>query len=272
MPVSAATYWSHWGLRQTPFRAAAGSDLCRLSATHEEAIARLHFLVENGRRLGLLLGELGSGKTLLLSRFAKDLLSQGIDVILLGGYGTDAHELVCAVARGLGITPRRDEPLHAVWAKLTDRLVERRYQRLATVLLFDDADRAADNALAAAVRLLQVDSSTESRLTLIAASEPQRTARLGGRLLDLVELRVDLEAWTKEEMAEYVRLSLAGAGRREPLFDEGAVARLHELSGGRPRRVGQIADLALVAAAGQDRTTIDAQTIDAVFRELTVAN
>ncbi len=59
-------YETHWGLDVSPFRGLADPRFFYCSPTHDEALARLTFLVENRRRLGLLLGEPGSGKTLVL--------------------------------------------------------------------------------------------------------------------------------------------------------------------------------------------------------------
>ncbi|MBW3598042.1 MAG: AAA family ATPase [Planctomycetes bacterium] len=261
-------YWTHWGLHQAPFRPAAGSELLHLSPTHDEALARLHFLVENRRRVGVLLGEGGAGKSLMLERFGRELRSEGVAAFLVNGFGVGVGELVWSVATGVGLNPRRDEPLHLLWGRVSDRLLERRFQQLATVMLVDDADRASEQALAAVVRLTQLDSSPESSLTVVLAAHTRRLSRLGSRLLDLVELRVDLDPWSAEETADYVEQSLAKAGREAPLFNQEAIARLHDLAQGRPRRVGQLADLALVAAAGQDLATIDEHTIENVYREL----
>jgi len=57
----------------------------------------------------------------------------------------------------------------------------------------------------------------------------------------------------------------------QPAFAENGARRLFELSGGAPRRVNQLAQLALLAGAGQKLTQIDASTIDAVEEELSVA-
>ena len=65
-------YQTHWGLRETPFRTCLDPRFFYQSPTHEEALARLHFLVEQNRRLGVLLGEPGSGKSLLLEVFAAE--------------------------------------------------------------------------------------------------------------------------------------------------------------------------------------------------------
>ncbi|HEY4759151.1 MAG TPA: hypothetical protein VIH42_01085, partial [Thermoguttaceae bacterium] len=67
-------YQSHWGLRESPFRGGLVMQLLQRSPTHEEALARLHFLVDNQRRLGLLMGPSGSGKSLVLEAFAGAML------------------------------------------------------------------------------------------------------------------------------------------------------------------------------------------------------
>ena len=53
-------------------------------------------------------------------------------------------------------------------------------------------------------------------------------------------------------------------------FADPAISRLHELSRGIPRRITQLADLALVAAAGEQRQQVDAEVVESVFHELSV--
>jgi hypothetical protein len=46
--------------------------------------------------------------------------------------------------------------------------------------------------------------------------------------------------------------------------------RLHDLCDGIPRRVNQLANLALLAGAGRKLTLIDTDTVDSVYHELGV--
>jgi type II secretory pathway predicted ATPase ExeA len=48
------------------------------------------------------------------------------------------------------------------------------------------------------------------------------------------------------------------------------VDRLHELAHGIPRRVSQLADLALLAGAGRNLDQIDAEVVETVYQELGV--
>ena len=66
-------YTEHWGLRESPFRGSLDPRYFFNSPSHDEALARLQFLVDNQRRLGLMLGAAGSGKSLLLEVFSRRL-------------------------------------------------------------------------------------------------------------------------------------------------------------------------------------------------------
>ena len=63
-------YQKYWGLRESPFRSGRARRRFYNSPTHDEALSRLHFLVEQHYRMGLLVGPSGSGKSLLLNVFA----------------------------------------------------------------------------------------------------------------------------------------------------------------------------------------------------------
>ncbi len=158
---------------------------------------------------------------------------------------------------------------------VVDRLAEYRYQQLETTVLLDDADRADGEVLTQVARLAGHDLSPESRLTIVLAGRPEQMGRLDQQLLELAELRIDVQAWDASDTENYVKESLAQAGRpcsanRPPLFDEPAVARLHELAHGIPRRISQLADLALMAGAGKEVDQINAEVVESAYHELGV--
>jgi type II secretory pathway predicted ATPase ExeA len=263
-------YPSHWGLQKSPFRGCLDPRAFYQSPTHDEALARLFFLVEQRRRLGLLMGPAGSGKSLLLEVAAQQLCRAGKAVARVNLLGVSPTEMLCLLAAELGLNVDPTSLLSSLWRTVLDRLAEYRYQQTQTVLLLDNADQAGRRVLGQLARLAQHDPSPESRLTLVLAGRYDRMGRLGDRLLDLAELRIDVAAWQENETADYLRRSLAEAGRKSPVFDEPAVAKLHELTHGIPRRVSQLADLALVAGAGRQLKQIDAEVVESVYQELGV--
>jgi type II secretory pathway predicted ATPase ExeA len=263
-------YQSHWGLHQSPFRDCRDPQDFYQSPTHDEALARLQFLVDERRRLGLLMGPPGSGKSLVLEVFAAQLGRRGLPVAKVNLLGIEPAELLWLLATQFGLNPGRSDSTAGLWRKVTDRLLEHRYQQLSTAILLDDADQASPQVLVQLVRLADHDPSPEAKLTLVLAGQQQRMGRLGDALLGRAELRVDLDPWEESDTEGYLKTSLRQAGCQTPVFAEPAVARLHELSHGIPRRVRQLADLALVAGAGRDLAEVDADVVESVWQELSV--
>ena len=56
-------YETYWGLAESPFRNLLDDRWFYESPSHEEVLARLHFLVDQRRLCGLLGGPRGTGKS-----------------------------------------------------------------------------------------------------------------------------------------------------------------------------------------------------------------
>jgi type II secretory pathway predicted ATPase ExeA len=265
-------YQSHWGLRESPFRNCANPNFYYQSPTHEEALARLHFLVEQRRRLGLLMGPDGSGKSFLLEIFAEQLRRSGRPTAKVNLLAIEPGEMLWLLALQLGLNPDPTNSLAVLWRLVTDRLLEYRIQQIETVILLDDADQASRQVLTHVVRLAQCDPSPESRLTLVLAGQQEQMGRIGDRLLALADLRIDIEPWAQADTDNYLKASLAQAGCDAPVFAEPALVRLQELSHGIPRRLNQLADLALLAGAGQALQQIGPEVVETAYHELGVTS
>ena len=261
-------YQSHWGLRESPFHDGFDPQSFYQSPTHEEALARLHFLVEQHRRLGLLLGPEGSGKSLLLEILAAQLRRRGPAVARVNLTGISGDEMLWSLAAQFGRNLDRCDSTPVLWRALSDRLAAFRYQQVDAVILIDDADRAGNSVVPHLIRLAKLEPSPQPRLTLILAGDCMTIGRLGDTLLGLSELRIDLAAWQPDDIAGYLDRSLRRAGGSASMFDEPAIARLYELSHGIPRQVRLLADLSLVAGAGRHLHSIDADVVESVYHEL----
>jgi type II secretory pathway predicted ATPase ExeA len=265
-------YQSYWGLGQAPFRGNLDPRFFHQGPTHEEALARLQFLVDERRTLGLLLGEAGTGKSLILEIFARSLGRVGRQSAKLSLAGLDPHGFLWQLTGQLGIESASTGSTFSLTRAVTDHIAANRYQQRATILLLDDADMARPEVSDQVVWLAQLDTSRDARLTMVLAAQPERLYKLDTRLLELADLRIDLEGWDADDTSAFVKQALAKAGRTSPIFSEAALARLHELTGGIPRRVKQLADLALLAGAGGNMAQIEAPTIDSVYQELGVVS
>lgn len=263
-------YLQHWKLAHSPFAPRYAVRHFFASPTHDEAMARLQFLIDDGRRVGLLLGAHGSGKSTVLEVLRAGLQRAGTTAVIANLQGLDEDELLWQLAAASGLNPPTEANRSWLWRNLMDFLVTQRYQQRATAFLFDDAHEAMPDVLAVLSRFLDWEQTPETRLTIVLTATPDLAARLGQRVLQLAELRVNLEPWDAPDTADYVRSMLAAANGETAAFSDSALARVHALAAGQPRRVAQLANLALLAGAGQQVAQVDADTVQGVFDELSL--
>lgn len=258
----------HWQLAESPFRTALDAHHFYPSAAHDEALARLEYLVDARRRLGVLLGEAGVGKSLTLCVAARRLARKGCAVAAIDAVGLGSRELLWQLAAGLGAAPRDDAEVVQLWRLIADHVAENRLQQTNTVLLVDDAGQAGPDVMMQLVRLARLDPTPAARWTIVLTAEPNQAARWNETLRELVDLRIDLGPWSETDTIGFAQSALVDAGRFEPVFDDDGLAAIHELTGGVPRRVIRLADFALLAGAAARLDTIDAAMVHAAASEM----
>lgn len=242
--------------------------------SHEEAAARLQFVVEHGSRLGLLLGEPGSGKSTLLESFHDELRGAGCLTAVVNVAGLTAQELLWDIAAKLQTQVERHADVFILWRALQDRFTELRFLRQQVVILVDDAGLASTDVLMQLYRLAQSEPAGSARLSIILAATRASLPRIGKHLLELVDLKIELPAWSLAETRALIEATAekraAGAGARIIRFSAPALERLHRLSGGMPRSIVRLADLARLAAGADGDDTVDVETVEGVNDELSL--
>lgn len=257
-------YTTYWGMSAAPFAEGA---VTTTSPLLDEALARLFFLVDERRPLGILIGEPGTGKTRLLKLFASRLAKRGIMVCRDSFLGRQSYEMLWQLGKRLGARPRSGEPLQSIWNALELRLTELAIDRGRIALLFDDVDGAMGDAVTQINRMLTATERHPGLITLVLSTTADALPRLGNRILDQAHLRIDLGAWSLDETAEFMRRAMASCGRGESPFEPAAIDRLHFLTQGMPAQITRIAELALMVAANEKRETINEMLIEALFCE-----
>jgi len=269
-------FQSHWGLEKTPFPSGFDPSLFYEGASQRESLARLRFLVDQGRRLGLVLGEPGLGKSLLFEVFAREcrlprqsqqtrrLVAQ-VDLL-----GLSSREFIWQLGIALQAPVRVEDDLVRLFRQLSDRIHENRQQELPMVLLLDNADQAGADLLTHLMRLVNLPTVSAGGLTLVLAANRDRVERLGKGLLDSVDLRIDLQPWDELDTTGYLQLAQVEAGSERPLFEDEALSELHRLAAGVPRRINRLADYALLAGSSSGQEVICSATIQSAHEAISL--
>lgn len=261
-------YERYWGLAESPFQNTLDERWFYDSPNHEEALARLYYLVEQRRHCGLLAGAAGTGKSLLLSVLANQVRRTQRQAVCIDLLGLTGGELLWQLAAQLSLSPQETDPPSILWRAIRDQLQALRISQMQTVILVDRLDRADEDCTRTLERLLHIDPGPSCWLTLVVATRRPALRGASAGLLERSDLRVELLPWSLTETGRYIRELLQRAGCERELFDESALDAVFEHARGVPRNINRLCDLSLLAGMGQSLETIDALTVHAAAEEL----
>jgi general secretion pathway protein A len=133
-----------------------------------------------------------------------------------------------------------------------------------TLVLIDEGQLMQDQAVLEELRqVLNYQLNDAFLVSLLIVGQPT----LGQQIRDFPPLdqrvvtRGHLKPLSVEEVREYVEHRLGVAGRKDPLFTEGAIELVDQYSEGIPRKVNNICDIALVVGFSRKLEHIDADWI-----------
>src|ERR1700754_1098462 len=98
-------YLAHWGLERSPFADGPASPLFYEGESQAEADARLRFVVREARRLTLVVGVRGVGKSLMMRRFSDHCRHEGRRTALINLAGLSVRELMWQLAAQFALAP-----------------------------------------------------------------------------------------------------------------------------------------------------------------------
>lgn len=258
----------YWGRNDSALQGSVGVSGLIETAAHEEALARLAYLVEHRRRFGLMLGPAGTGKSLVVRAAADEAKRLGREVAVLDLFGIDSHDMLWKLAVALRLGPTERWSHAALWRAVTDHWHALHSARLASVLLIDHLERAEVDCLAMIERFLHLDAANDGCLTVLAAAREDADGVLLSELTEHSDLRIELPCLDRQETATFVREWLFQIGRPRETLHRDAIEMLFDLSGGSPREIVRLCQLAELAAERDSLDRIDSVTLLDVASEL----
>ncbi|NQT11612.1 MAG: AAA family ATPase [Planctomycetes bacterium] len=266
-------YESYWQLDGKPFENCCDTRFYYPGESHQAALLKLRYAVENQRGGALLAGAPGSGKTLVLNMLRTLLGKEYAPLVHVVFPQMPADGLLAFLADELSgsvdhaPTPEVQKSIRRIEHFLAENTRGGRH----AVVAIDEAHLIDDNRTFEALRLLmnfEVDS--RPALTLLLIGQPGILPTLD-RLPQLEErfgVKSLLRPFTEAETGDYVAHRLKTAGATQPIFEPEALSTLHHLTHGVARRINRLLDLALLIGYAEQRRAISAAHLEAVSREL----
>jgi len=266
-------YLDYWQLVSKPFEPGADRTNFFSCESHESALLKLRYAVENRRGAVLLAGPAGVGKTMLVQLLRSELATTFQPQVQVVFPQMSSRDLLVYLAELLG-APATDSPRHTVEEsvrRLETMLERNAEQGRQAVVVIDEAHLLEDCGSLETLRLLlNFEVAGQPALTLVLIGQMSLVSAVG-RLPSLEEriaVKALLRSFTVEETADYVRHRLGAAGATREIFTPDALEALHYLGHGVARQINRLGDLALLVGYADELPRLEAEQVVAVSEEL----
>ncbi len=267
-------YLKMFGLNEKPFHITPNPRFIFLSKNHKEAFAHLLYGIQ--QRVGFLslTGEVGTGKTTVLRTLLKQLEESEYRVALVFNPCLSDLELLQSIHREFGIDfdPEKSN-LVSLHDSLNRFLLEQRESGCTVVLVVDEAQNLDPTVLEQLRLLSNLETETEKLIQIVLVGQPELEDILERndlrQLRQRLAVRYQLQPMGAEDSTAYIQHRLRIAGRQgEDPFNDKALTRVYQLTGGTPRLINILCDRALLVAYSRDAKVVTLQDVNKAQKEL----
>lgn len=221
--------------------------------SHQQCFSMLMFAVASGEGIIKVIGEVGTGKTLLCRRLLNSLNEDEYYSAYIPNPNLNPVELKRALAKELQVPDLAwlgdDELMEAI----NKRLLKFALNNKRVVLVIDEAQSLPDESIEALRLLTNLETESEKLMQIVMFAQPELDEILNKYHLRQLRQRITfsqkLDLLNKSHIRQYVHHRLAVAGYNgNSIFNDGAINALYEYSNGVPRLISILCGKALLIA------------------------
>jgi len=263
-------YFEHFGLDQAPFKITPNQDFFYSGANRGAILDALVYAITSGEGIVKVVGEVGTGKT-MLCRMLESRLPDTVEIIYLANPSLPHDEMLYAIVGELGLQLSDQRPTQ-VLRELQNFLIDRHAQGHQVVAFIDEAQVMPLESLEEIRLLSNLETGTSKLLQIVLFGQPELDQHIDQPHIRQLKERIThsftLHPFNRKDIAEYVDFRMRTAGYRGPsLFTQGALKLIQRASRGLIRRVNILADKALLAAFSDNTHAITVKQVKVAIRD-----
>jgi general secretion pathway protein A len=244
-------YNDSFGLRKSPFSLSPDPSFLFLTEQHREALCGLTSAILQRRGFVVLTGDVGTGKTTLLTRVLLFLPPSRLQFSMIVNPILTPSEFLELVLLDFGVTEVPSSKAQRLW-KLQDLVLHAQQEGKVSAIIIDEAHRLSPEVLEE-IRLLGNFEGVEHKclqILLVGQTELDTTLNREDmrQLKQRIGVRLSLGPLPETEVEQYIRHRWNRAGGAELPFSPEALADIARISKGIPRVINVLCDNALLAA------------------------
>lgn len=263
-------YADFFGLSERPFTLLPDPAFLYWSKAHSSAYSILDYGIFSRAPITVITGEIGSGKTTLVQHLLKNA-DASITVGLISNAQGGRGELLQWVLNALSVEVTSDASYVQKFQKLQDCLIAEYAEDRRVVLIFDEAQNLSVEGLEELRMLTNINANKDELIQLILVGQPElrdviRSPEMK-QLAQRVAASFHISEMDADTVAQYIRHRLQSVGGTGHEFTDGACRMVHKQTGGVPRLVNQLCDIAMVYAWSNEQKTVTEEILQSVLKD-----
>jgi len=264
-------YLYHFGLTELPFTLTPNTSFYFPLQSHYEALAVLSTALQAGEGFIKVIGEVGTGKTLLCRKLLNEIPEHFITAYIPNPY-LNPDELRRALAVELGVKQAQRMSVQLLTQRIQTRLLELHSQGHSVVLILDEAQALPEASLEALRLFTNLETETRKLLQVVLFAQPELDYRLAQtqfrQLRQRITFSYKLRPMNTAEVTQYIQHRMNVAGYKGAnLFSERICKKITKASHGIPRLVNILCHKMLMLIYGQGHYQITNKIVKAAIMD-----
>jgi len=258
-------YLYHFGLTELPFTLTPNTNFFLGLEPHHEALSVLMTALKSGEGFIKVIGEVGTGKTLLCRKLLNDIPEHFVTAYIPNPY-LNPDELRRALAVELGIKQAQRMSVQLLTQRIQNRLLELHGKGHSVVLILDEAQALPSESLEALRLFTNLETETRKLLQVVLFAQPELDERLNETQFRQLKQRITfsykLRAMNQVEVTQYIQHRMKVAGYKgADLFSVALCKKITKATQGIPRLVNVLCHKMLMLSYGQGHYNISASDL-----------
>lgn len=249
-------YLKHFGLERSPFKITPDTSLFYEGGNRGAALEAVKYAILQGEGIIKVVGEVGSGKT-MLCRMLEVRLPNYVEIVYLANPSLSPEKILHVIATEMKLPVKQDDDKSKVMQMLQDYLLDVHSKGRQVVVFIEEAQGMPLETLEEIRLLSNLETNHFKMLQMVLFGQPELDENLAKRQIRQLKERIShhfsLDIFDKKDIQSYLNFRMRAAGfKGGDLFNARNSGVIAKYSKGLTRRINILADKALLAAFADD--------------------
>ena len=253
-------YQEHFGLDRPPFKITPDTSLFFEGNQRGAALDALLYAIQSGEGIIKVVGEVGSGKT-MLCRMLEVRLSNDVDVIYIANPSLSPDNILHVIAHELHLDVNNEMSKVDVMQRIQTHLLKKHASNRQVVLFVEEAQSMPIETLEEIRLLSNLETDQNKLLQMVLFGQPELDVKLSQPHIRQLKERIthsfNLSPFPPDDTLRYLNFRLRAVGYKGPdVFNKRTAGVVKKYSDGLTRRINILADKSMLAAFAEGSHTV----------------